>query len=69
MSLVSEQNVIEDQSPTGNHEMQARTFDGRIVLIHKMALNELDGQSRLADTCPRTHDTLDPLHSSLSNQD
>jgi len=31
-----------------------RTFDSWIVFVHEVALNELDRQSRLANTCPRT---------------
>ena len=27
-----------------------RTLNGRIILVHEMALNELNGEGRLADT-------------------
>lgn len=52
---VSRQNVIGVQSPTRNSTKYRRTFDGRIVLVHEVALDELDGQSGLADACPPTH--------------
>jgi hypothetical protein len=30
--------------------VQTRTFDCRVVLVNKVALDELDGQTRLSDT-------------------
>ena len=54
MNLDSRQNVIEIRLPAKKREECRRTFDGRVVLVHEVALNELNGQSGLADTCSRT---------------
>ena len=43
-----------------------RTFDSGIVFVHEVALNELDRQSRLANTCPRTRYVRPPVFSSHS---
>lgn len=32
------------------HQNPTRTFDGRVILIHEVTLDELDGKCGLADT-------------------
>ena len=61
-SLFSRRNVIGTQPPTNEFKKCRRTLDGRIVLIHEVALNELDRQGRFADTCHCTHDASEHPH-------
>ena len=42
----------------GSECMRMRTFDGRIILIHKLVLHELDGEGRLPYPSPADHDEL-----------